>query len=406
MSLINQMLQELEQRKASSDAPSVLTQMAHPVHAVAVPRKNRVLQYAVLGALCIGGVYGVQLLSQRMLSTHATLDLPSNAGMITEANANMMPPVAAAPVPTSAEITEDVVEATVSFTPSLEKTLHLSQQSGALAAAQSNQVTQATALSKTVVAANAHGASVLDVAAPAVQPSTVQSEVVQPAARAQVAIANTMPLPKQTTPNAIESKSVVNKSMTAEQKSAHAYQQAISYLQQGRVAEAQDQLVSALELYPQHEDARQTLVGLLVDNKRLDQAMQVLKSGLQLTSNQAPNHGSYAQTLARLQLDAGLVEDALHTLETHSAYVQQPDAYYALMAVVLQKTGQHAQAITRYQQALSRGATTPAWLIGMAVSLQAEGRAAEAKQAYQQAQASQLSPELALFVSQRLKQVQ
>jgi len=406
MSLINQMLQELEQRKASSDAPSVLTQMAHPVHAVAVPRKNRVLQYAVLGALCIGGVYGVQLLSQRMPSGHATLDLPSNAGMITEANANMLPPVAAAPVPTSAEITEDVVEATVSFTPSLEKTLHLSQQSGALAAAQSNQVTQATALSKTVVAANAHGASVLDVEAPAVQPSTVQSEVVQPAARAQVAIANTMPLPKQATPNAIESKSVVNKSMTAEQKAAHAYQQAISYLQQGRVAEAQDQLVSALELYPQHEDARQTLVGLLVDNKRLDQAMQVLKSGLQLTSNQAPNHGSYAQTLARLQLDAGLVEDALHTLETHSANVQQPDAYYALMAVVLQKTGQHAQAITRYQQALSRGATTPAWLIGMAVSLQAEGRAAEAKQAYQQAQTSQLSPELALFVSQRLKQVQ
>jgi MSHA biogenesis protein MshN len=42
----------------------------------------------------------------------------------------------------------------------------------------------------------------------------------------------------------------------------------------------------------------------------------------------------------------------------------------------------------------------------MAVSLQAEGRAAEAKQAYQQAQTSQLSPELALFVSQRLKQVQ
>jgi MSHA biogenesis protein MshN len=408
MSLINQMLQELEQRKASSDAPSVLTQMAHPVHAVAVPRKNRVLQYAVLGALCIGGVYGVQLLSQRMLSTHATLDLPSNAGMITEANANMMPPVAVTltPTPTPSEITEAVVETSVSFTPSLEKTLHLSQQSGALAAAQSNQVTQATALSKTVVAANAHGASVLDVEAPAVQPSTVQSEVVQPAARAQVAIANTMPLPKQATPNAIESKSVVNKSMTAEQKSAHAYQQAISYLQQGRVAEAQDQLVSALELYPQHEDARQTLVGLLVDNKRLDQAMQVLKSGLQLTSNQAPNHGSYAQTLARLQLDAGLVEDALHTLETHSANVQQPDAYYALMAVVLQKTGQHAQAITRYQQALSRGATTPAWLIGMAVSLQAEGRAAEAKQAYQQAQTSQLSPELALFVSQRLKQVQ
>lgn len=233
--------------------------------------------------------------------------------------------------------------------------------------------------------------------------STTVLDVVAPAAHnhataepAQVAIANTTPLPKQ-----VEPKAAVSKSMTAEQTSAHAYQQAISYLQQGRVAEAQDQLTQALALNPLHDDARQTLVGLLVDNKRLDQAAQVLKAGLQIN----PSQGVYAQTLARLQLDTGLAEEALRTLEAH-ANVQQSDAYYALMAVILQKTGQHAQAITRYQQALSRGATTPAWLIGMGVSLQAEGRATEAKQAYQQAQASQLSPELALFVAQRLKQVQ
>lgn len=397
MSLINQMLQELEQRKASSDASGALKQMMHPVHAVAVPRKNRVLQYAVLGALCIGGAYGVQLLSQRNLPAHAALDLPSSSGMIAEAHANITPAKVAtvevtAPAPIASETANHFAQVQLSFTPSLEKTLHLSQQSGALDVTQVSQATHATALATRVVAENTHTTSVLDVAAPMVAPN---------APHAQVAIANTAPQPKQSMP-AAESKTMINKSMSAEQKSAHGYQQAISYLQQGRVAEAQDQLVSVLELYPQHDDARQTLVGLLVDNKRLDQAVQVLKSGLQLT----PNHGGYAQTLARLQLDAGLAEDALRTLEVHSANVQQSDAYYALMAVVLQKTGQHAQAIARYQQALSRGATTPVWLIGMAVSLQAEGRAAEAKQAYQQAQTSQLSPELALFVAQRLKQVQ
>lgn len=402
MSLINQMLQELEQRKASSDATGAFKQMAHPVQAVAVPRKNKVLQYAVLGALCIGGAYGMQLLSQRMQSTHAALDLPSSSGVITEASAHTKTLPVTQPIPASAiapiavaDTAEEAAEPVVSFTPGLEKTLHLSQQSGALAATQSNPSTAVTMPTKVLVAANTNTTSILDVA-PAVQtPEPVQ-----------VAIANTTPLSKPALPrpalsNAGEPKALINKSMTAEQKSAHAYQQAISYLQQGRVAEAQDQLTQVLELNPQHDDARQTLVGLLVDNKRLDQATQVLKAGLQVS----PNQGIYAQTLARLQLDSGLAEDALQTLETH-ANAQQPDAYYALMAVVLQKTGQHAQAITRYQQALSRGATTPAWLIGMGVSLQAEGRASEARQAYQQAQASQLSPELAVFVTQRLKQVQ
>lgn len=388
MSLINQMLQELEQRKASSDTSAALKQMAHPVHAVAVPRKNKVLQYAVLGALCIGGAYGMQLLSQRLQPAHAAL--PASSGVITMANANSHTEAVVTASPSLNEIAPTATEPTLDFAPGLEKTLHLSQQSGALDAAQSSQHAPATTPVKTMVAANTSApTTVLDVAAPAI-PHHAAAEP------AQVAIANTTPLPKQTEP-----KAVVNKSMTAEQTSAHAYQQAISYLQQGRVAEAQDQLTHVLALNPQHDDARQTLVGLLVDNKRLDQATQVLKAGLQIN----PSQGVYAQTLARLQLDTGLAEEALQTLEAH-ANVQQPDAYYALMAVILQKTGQHAQAITRYQQALSRGATTPAWLIGMGVSLQAEGRATEAKQAYQQAQASQLSPELALFVAQRLKQVQ
>lgn len=390
MSLINQMLQELEQRKASSEASGAFKQMAHPVQAVAVPRKSKMLQYVVLGALCLGGAYGAQLLSTRVLPTHSALDLPSSSGVITVANAKPVAVTAVTPPPAEPAVFQTP---TAVFAPALEKTLHLSQQSGALHAMQSSLEPPIATPAKTVLAANTPATTVLDVAAP-VQHATPELT--------QVAIANTSPLPKPVATNAAEPKAVVNKTMTAEQKSAHAYQQAISYLQQGRVAEAQDQLAHAVALYPQHDDARQTLVGLLVDNKRMDEAMQVLKTGLQMT----PNHGGYAQTLARLQLDSGMAVEALHTLEVHSANVQQPDAYYALMAVVLQKTGQHAQAIARYQQALSHGAITPAWLVGMAVSLQAEGRATEAKQAYQQAQSSQLSPELALFVTQRLKQVQ
>lgn len=420
MSLINQMLQELEQRKANTAAPSYseLKPTAQTVQAVAVPRKNKVLRYAVLAALCAVGAYGMQWLSHpAMPNSKQTAGLPAASGVITEANAhtktvgvaelshasvvdNTAEPTIASSVTVANIVMQNTqpplqsASTTDLFAPSLEKTLHVSQQAGVLTSATETNATQNT-VGAVKAAAKAKPVIVATLELPA-QVATDTSDV------SVVALANTNPKPKTTGTHGTEPKVNINKTMSVEQQASHMYQQAISYLQQGRVAEAQDQLKSAIVAYPQHDDARQTLVGLLVDNKRNDEAIHVLKVGLQVS----PNHPAYAQTLARLQLDAGLVTDALHTLESNVASAQQPQEYHALMAVVLQKTGQHGQAITHYQQALSQGASTPVWYIGLGVSLQAEGRTQEAKLAYQQAQSSQLSPELAQFVSQRLKQVQ
>lgn len=418
MSLINQMLQELEQRKASADAPShpELKPTAHPLQPVAAPRKFKVLRYAVLVALCAVGAYGMQWLSHpAMPHTNQSANTPSASGVITEAYANVKSATVAELNPASAAVNAEVpaaaaivptqhagplsqsVDASDLFAPSLEKTLHVSQSAGVLthAAQSSAKEHQAPVLSEAKAAAKAQPVMLAALVPP---PQVVADTSAAPV----VALANTNARSKTTSTHAGDAKVSVNKTMSVEQQASHMYQQAISYLQQGRVAEAQDQLKSAIVTYPQHDDARQTLVGLLVDNKRNDEAMHVLKAGLQVS----PNHLAYAQTLARLQLDAGLVADALHTLESHSTGVQQPQEYHALMAVVLQKIGQHNEAINHYQQALSQGTTTPVWYIGLGVSLQAEGRTQEAKLAYQQAQSGQLSPELAMFVSQRLKQVQ
>jgi MSHA biogenesis protein MshN len=193
----------------------------------------------------------------------------------------------------------------------------------------------------------------------------------------------------------------VSKQMNAEQKSAHEYQLAVNYIQQGRIAEAQDMLKSALETNPQFDDARLALIGLLVENNRRDEAIQYLKTGLELV----PAKTAYAETLARLQLDAGQGQAALSTLQAYERYANNDASYQGLMALILQKQGLHAEAIQHYQQALSREAGQPSWLIGMGLSLQADGRLEEAKDVYQKALASQLNPDMSQFVSQRLKQV-
>lgn len=411
MSLINQMLQELEQRKASASAQThpELKPTAQPLQAVAAPRKSKLLQYAVLAALCAGGAYGMQWLSHpAMPQTKQTAHLPTASGVITEANAHINHPISPAinpqPMTESAQVTkqsDDTQSLSDSnlFSPSLDKSLDWSYQRGRVqvsdAGDQSNPSLEKVAKPST---ANLQSQE-KPVMVAAIELANTHNEVTD---TPKLALVHDQPKAKNNPTPISEPKVNVNKTMSAEQQASHRYQQAIAYLQQGRVAEAQDQLKAAVEVYPKHDDARQTLVGLLVDNKRQEEAIQVLKAGLE----QTPQNTRYAMTLARLQLDAGSVVEALNTLERHAVGAQLPQDYHALMAVLLQKTGQHGQAIEHYQQALHQGAALPAWYIGLGVSLQAEGRSQEAKLAYQQAQASQLSPELSLFVAQRLKQVQ
>ncbi|OYY50765.1 MAG: hypothetical protein B7X95_02680 [Methylophilaceae bacterium 17-44-8] len=405
MSLINQMLQELEQRKASASPQShpELKPTALAVQALVTPRKSKVLQYALLAALCAAGAYGMQWISHpAMPELQQSASLPATTGVITEANANTKPmAVDVLTVQASAPVVveqNEMLQSPLLFAPTLDKKLHIAQSNSALATAHNAQKSNTIALESN----GKNNALPMMVAAVALTKQSASNAVSDTPDASLVALANTHVPSKAPSTRSAEPKVNVNKTMSPEQKATHMYQQAIAYLQQGRVAEAQDQLKTTIDAYPHHDDARQTLVGLLVDNKRHDEAMQVLKTGLKLT----PNHTGYAQALARLQLDAGMLDQALATLESHRGGASQPQEYHALMAILLQKLGQHGPAITYYQQALSQGVSAPAWLIGLGVSLQAEGRALEAKQAYQQAQSSQLSPELALFVSQRLKQVQ
>ena len=200
----------------------------------------------------------------------------------------------------------------------------------------------------------------------------------------------------------MEAKVHISKHMSADQQAIYYYQQAIAFLQQGRVAEAQDMLKKTLDTYPAHEDARQTLVGLLVDNHHADEAMPVLKAGLAL----APKNVNFTQTLARLQLDAGLAEEALNTLQAGASEANDAAEYQALLAVVQQKLNHHDAAVTHFQLALNQAANSPTLLIGLGVSLQMLGRNQEAKASFLQAQQTELNQELALFVAERIKQVQ
>ena len=183
----------------------------------------------------------------------------------------------------------------------------------------------------------------------------------------------------------------------------NAFRRATVLLNQGRVAEAMDGYRSTLQQDGAHAAARQALVGLLLENRRIDEAQQLLQEGLRLH----PDRSAYAMLLARIQVERGDLQGAHDLLSKHAGSAANQADYHAFDAALLQRLGRHKEAVTGYQAALRLMPGASVWWMGMGISLQADNYGAEALEAFRQAKATgALNPDLQSFVDQRMKQLQ
>ncbi len=188
--------------------------------------------------------------------------------------------------------------------------------------------------------------------------------------------------------------------MSDQQRAESEYRRGLATMQEGRVAEAMLALEKALTISPQHEAARQTLVGLLLEGHRYDEAMRHLQLGLTLD----PRQPAMAMLLARLQIERG--GPGIDTLMRTLPYAEASPDYQAFLAGALQREQRHREAADHYLAAVRRAPDNGVWWMGMGISLQAEKRSAEALDAFQRARASSnLSPELQAFVDRKLVQL-
>lgn len=193
------------------------------------------------------------------------------------------------------------------------------------------------------------------------------------------------------------------KSVTPQQHSDNLYRQAVTMLQQGRVAEARTVLTQAVEENPLNHNARQLLVSLLVEGKHHDEAASLLQEGVRI----APEQSGFVMALARLQLEKGERKVALQTLEQGAKYAADVADYQGFYAALLQHDERHEEAVSHYLSALQSDPANSSWLVGVGISLQEQKRYADAREAFERAkQLGQLTPELADFVDQRLRQLQ
>ncbi|WP_296949790.1 tetratricopeptide repeat protein [uncultured Massilia sp.] len=187
---------------------------------------------------------------------------------------------------------------------------------------------------------------------------------------------------------------------TPAQRAENAYRRALASLQEGRMGETVAALEEALRIEPGHEAARQTLVGLLVEAGRGDEAMRQAQAGLV----RDPRQPALAMLLARLQIERG--GSGIDVLMRTLPYAGNDAEYHGFLAGALQRQQRHREAAEQYLLAVRAVPANGVWWMGLGMSLQAEKRNAEALEAFQKARATgALSQDLAGFVERRIQQL-
>jgi MSHA biogenesis protein MshN len=190
------------------------------------------------------------------------------------------------------------------------------------------------------------------------------------------------------------------KEETAAQKAEAAYRRALASMQEGYVNDAIEGLGDALKANPHHDAARQTLVSLLIENGRAEEAMRQLQLSLTLD----PRQPSMAMLLARLQIEHGA--SGIDTLTRTLPYAGSDGEYRAFLAGALERQQRHREAAEQYQAALREAPQNGVWWMGLGIALQADKRNGEALDAFRKARGTgTLKPELLTYVENKIQQL-
>ena len=417
MSLINKMLQDLEERKSGAE---VLGNWQGQVRAAPEARSRGFNWNLTLGLVCVAAVTGglvwwlnTEQAAPVIAAPQPTvqhlpplgLKLDRTPASLTDAPASQVPDSADAAMPLQAAVSEP---ADVPAFPTDANRAPVNDkgrdQGAAVSMRAASQPAAGIDYSKAHVADTSAPAGRLVSSSPA-EPAPAQTVSASPRNSSLAKAGVPASGPAEGTDDTALMPVKVSKQvteLTPSQRAENEYRRALTLIEQGKSREASNLLEQALSTDPRHTASRQTLAALLIDGKRTDEAMRILSDGLNMDRSQA----GLAMMLARLQVDRLDVRAAIQTLQGSLPHANERADYRAFMAALLQREARHKEAIDHYLAALGRTPNNGIWWMGIGISLQSENRLPEARDAFSRAKMSgSLSAELQAFVEQKIAQL-
>ena len=377
MSVVNQMLRDLDRRQAGEET-AVYTQHLRPIDA---PRRLPLLLIGTTFLIAAGGTYAALQYFNR-----ATPSAPSAEAAAPPVNAPIAAPPAAQLVPV-AEMPEADSNA---FTTDEMQVNHRSSETlspaSSAVAAQSSPLAQPAPPRAGGSSENPNSDS-----APALASSSAPAQSTRIVAGDRSAEAD-----------AATTKIDVRPHLQTARTADSEFRRAAALINQARSEEARAALKAALELDARHEGARQTLAVLLIEARAMSEAEALLTEGLKLN----PGQSNFAIVLARLKLDHDNAAGALQILLEHGAAAVHNAEYRAFTGALLQRMNRHPEALDEYRAALTVSPNVGIWWVGLGISFEATGDSAKAAEAFMRARATgALSADVAQFVEGKLQTV-
>ena len=401
MSLINQMLRDLEHRRTSEassplgglSASGAATQSIHF-------SVNYIMLAVVVVVLFVLGVMAAYLLGsqQSSVSTDGNISLPAEkaVSMVVE---EIKPEQVVKSLPS---VVEHIIENNVQA-----EAVNDEAKSVAAEVIEQNEVAQGFVQEKTQVTGIV-AEKLSDKSMPIAVMASDQKTILGDSGTSEQSVENAELIvvkPVNVSANAepiVETEANINKTvrpLTDEEQAQLAFQRSVRLLGQGKQQAAQAALSDALAFLPTHIQARETQAALLLNNGQVSEAASSLSEALQITPGATP----LAKLYARILVDQGDVNEALLVLERARPTVSADPEYHALMAALYRQEKKHAQAALIYQQILMQRPGVASWWMGLALAQDAMGERAQALNAFQRAQrAGGLSAQVLQYVQSRI----
>ena len=390
MSIINRMLQDLDRRQGTADPDATLA-MAR-VRTVPAARRDREWFWRIIAALMVVALAWVgwiawQLQPRDPIVTEQAFRAAENAQRrptsVADAKAAEPKPAPEAQKPAAPQASE-----TLKLAPGIETPI---REPAPKPAAKEGPKPATKEVSK---------AASREAAAPALAPpAKLESDkpLAAPGQKAVDAAPGKSPAALAQGAPKVEKRDRVR---TPEERAEMEFRRGAALLNQGRAGEAEESFAGAIAGHPAHEAARQALVALHLEQRRIDEARRLLQEGLAVN----PANTRFAGVLARIFVERKDYGAALDVIGSTRAAGEGDATLQALRGTVLERMGRHGEASEAFRISLRIAPQSTSSWVGLGIALDAQGKRAEAAEAFRRAVA--LGPAdspLAQFASERLK---